>query len=145
MTHETNSDQAAVARLTNETRGQKFDAEKPPKALLDYLSQLQLSDEDLQLLFGDSLGFTPPDVRGNALKLWYSLRDSTANLLCSKGKPREAAGQAITAGAPVVFDFLLSAFSVPPGTPASTVLAAVAVWLTAVGLGRLAMSRSQHA
>lgn len=128
------ADHAFVMKLAQETHGQTFDVQGPPPVLITELGQLQLSDQDIAFLFGESPGFAFEDVKKDAALLWDGLRNRTEEFVCLNQQVRAEATTAVAAGAVALSELLVSVFGVPPGSAASKALAVVATWLTGVGL-----------
>jgi hypothetical protein len=135
MTQETGPNHILLAQLTAEIQNQPLEGEEPPPPLVHHLSTVQLSPDDIELLFGEAPGFSFQDLTGKPLALWDALQGRTVTLLCGNQQP--AALTAISAGAPAVLTLLLSLAGLPDNSTVSKALAPIAVWLARVGLNRL--------
>jgi len=60
--------------MTNATETDRDPFDNPSPAALDYLSSLDLSEEDFELLLGDVPGLSFVDVKENASALFFRLR-----------------------------------------------------------------------
>jgi len=109
----------------------------PSPSALEYLSSLQLSDEDLGTLLGEAPGLSWTDVKKDSRAFFFRLRRRTARLVCSDKELKDSVAKAVTVGAEAAWVALLGVFGVSAGTLAASALKPIAVGLIKSGVGQL--------
>jgi hypothetical protein len=130
-------------RLTaSAAEGNRNPLDEPPPAALDYLSSLDLSQTDLELLLGDTPGLSFADVKGNAAALFFRLRKVLADLVCTDNSLKDTVKKSITAGTEAAWIAIVAALGLTPGTIAAAALKPLASGLVVAGVERLCRTNS---
>jgi len=114
-----------------------FDLDAPPSDALRHLEAINLTDNDIELLFGESPGFSAADIRKDIMGLWFRTRARVTALICDDSKVRELVAVAIVAGSAAVLSTLLSQLGINPESGAAKVLEPLAVGICIDGLNKL--------
>jgi hypothetical protein len=109
----------------------------PSPRMLEYLAELDLSDDDLELLLGLSPGLSWADIKENGAALFFRLRQRVSGLVCADAKLKDSVTKAVNAGADAAFVALAGVIGLSPQTIAAAALKPLATALVVAGAGRL--------
>jgi len=111
----------------------------PPEASVQFLDDLHLSDQDLDLLLGaDAAGFRSlADLRADGRLLFKSIRSRVAKKVCVDDELRDSVASAFEGGVDVLWVTLVGVVGLTPASLVAIALKPLASALAVRGAGAL--------
>ena len=109
----------------------------PSRSTLAYLGRLDLDDDAIEILLGDSPGLSWIDIRANLTDFYHRLRRRTSYLICHDDELKESVSKALDVGADAVWLTVIGAFGIRAETLAASALKPIAIAIMKSGVGKL--------